>query len=147
MAVFYLRQSIRIFYRNSMTTLLVIISLSAGLTVLLGILSLLSMVRHLSLVRTKEIGIRKVFGTTPLNIITLLNIHFIKWIAASVILGISLSWIFLTNWMDSFAYRQPVSIWIFILSGAGTLLADMLAVTVQSASAAARIPVDSIKYE
>ena len=65
--------------------------------------------------RIREIGIRKVFGATQLNIITLLNIHFLRWIAAAVILGISLSWIFLTNWMDSFACRQPVSIWIFIL--------------------------------
>ncbi|MGW8314940.1 MAG: ABC transporter permease, partial [Bacteroidales bacterium] len=58
----------------------------AVITLLLGILSLLSMVRHLSQVRTKEIGIRKVNGASRFDILALLNRHFIKWIAAALMI-------------------------------------------------------------
>ncbi len=119
----------------------------AAITILLGILSLLSMVRHLSQARTKEIGIRKVNGASRFNILLLLNRHFIKWITAALMIGIPVSWIFLSKWLDAFAYRQSVSAWIFILSGGGALLIGILTVTVQSLNAARRNPVASIKYE
>jgi putative ABC transport system permease protein len=110
-------------------------------------LSLLSMVWHISQARTKEIGIRKVNGARPIDIIGLLNKHFVKWIVAASIISLPLSWWFLSYWLNSFAYRVNISIWIFLISGGGALLISSMTVILQSLKVARMNPMSSIKHE
>ena len=119
----------------------------ALISVLLGILSLLSMVWHISQARTKEIGIRKVNGASVLDIIGLLNRHFTKWIVIASIISLPLAWYFLSHWLRSFEYRNPISIWIFLISIGGALIISSITVTLQSLKVARMNPLDSIKYE
>lgn len=119
----------------------------ALISIFLGVLSLLSMVWHISQARTKEIGIRKVNGASPIDIIGLLNKHFIKWILAASVISLPLSWWFLSYWLNSFAYRIHISIWIFLLSGGGVLLVSSLTVLLQSLKVARMNPISSIKHE
>jgi putative ABC transport system permease protein len=119
----------------------------ALISVLLGVLSLLSMVWHISQARTKEIGIRKANGASALDIIRLLNRHFVKWIGIASLISLPLAWYFLSNWLSSFEYRIHISIWIFIISSAGALFISSLTVTLQSLKVARMNPLDSIKYE
>jgi putative ABC transport system permease protein len=119
----------------------------AVLAILLGVLSLLSMAWHISLARTKEIGIRKVHGAKQFDIVKLLNLNFIKWILLASLAGIPLSWYFLSTWTRSFAYRANISIWIFLTAAGIALLVGILTITLQSLKVANMNPVDSIKYE
>ncbi len=119
----------------------------AFLAILLGVLSLLSMVWYESLSRTKEIGIRKVNGAKQIDIIKLLNRNFMKWIGIAAIIAVPLSWYFLSIWQNSFAYKASINIWIFLISSSIALIIGLITVTFQSLKSANINPVDSLKYE
>jgi putative ABC transport system permease protein len=117
------------------------------LAILLGVLSLLSMVTQICLNKTKEIGIRKVNGAKQSDIISLLNIQFVRWIGLACIIAVPLSWFFMMNWQEAFAYKANIGVWIFIISSGLAIIIGVLTVTVQSLKAANMNPVESIKYE
>jgi putative ABC transport system permease protein len=97
--------------------------------------------------RTKEIGIRKINGATIGEILIMLNRNLLKWIMISFILAIPLAYIFMNKWMEAFAYKTALSVWIFALAGLTALLIAMITVSVQSWKAASRNPVESLRYE
>ena len=72
--------------------------------------------------RRKEIGIRKVLGSSEFGIIYLLSRDFTKLIITAIIVAIPLSYIFIKNWLDGFAYRINLEPWFFIASGLVALL-------------------------
>lgn len=119
----------------------------ALIAILLGILSMLSMVLQISLERTKEIGIRKVNGAKRIDIIRLLNLNMVKWIGIAGLIAIPLSWYFLSNWLSSFSYQTNISIWIFVISAGIAFFIGIITVTIQSLKVASMNPVESIKYE
>ena len=97
--------------------------------------------------RTKEIGIRKVLGATGWNI-TLLTT---KKIMAFVLMANAIAWpvayFAMQNWLQNFAYRVDVGIWIFALSATLSLAIALLTVSYQTIKAAMANPVDSLRYE
>lgn len=119
----------------------------ALVAIMLGILSLLAMVRQISKAKIKEIGIRKVNGATVADIIILLNLHFVKWIGVAWIIAVPSSWYFLVNWLHNFAYKDSIGIWIFLVSGGGALFISSLTVTLQSYKTARMDPAESIRYD
>jgi putative ABC transport system permease protein len=119
----------------------------ALIAILLGILSTFSMDLQISVARTKEIGIRKVNGANQSDIIKLLNLNFVKWIGTAALIAIPISWFFLSNWIDSFAYKTNINIWIFIISTGSAFLIGIITVTIQSLKVASMNPVKSLKYE
>ena len=119
----------------------------AVIAILLGVLSLLSMVTQICLTKTKEIGIRKVNGAKQSDILSLLNLQFVQWIGLACIIAIPLSWFFMIYWQESFAYRANIGIWIFLISSGVAIIIGILTVTVQSLKVTNMNPVESIKYE
>lgn len=117
------------------------------LAILLGVLSLLSMVAQICLTKIKEIGIRKVNGAKQSDILSLLNIQFVKWIGLACIIAVPLSWFFIKYWQEEFAYKANIGIWIFIISSGLAIIIGVLTVTIQSFKTANMNPVESIKYE
>ncbi len=119
----------------------------ALLSVLLGILSLLSMVTQICLAKTKEIGIRKVNGAKRSEVLSLLNFEFAKWIGLACLIAIPLSWFFIFNWLKSFSYKTNIGIGIFLISAGAAFVIGILTVTIQSLKTSNMNPIDSIKYE
>ena len=97
--------------------------------------------------RIKEIGIRKVNGAEPREILNLLNWGFIKWIILSFILAIPISWFAMTKWLESFAYKTTLSWWIFALAGLTAFTIALLTVSVQSWRAANMNPIEALRCE
>jgi putative ABC transport system permease protein len=97
--------------------------------------------------RTKEIGIRKVNGARNTEILVLLNKDFLKWVAIAFVIAVPLAWFVMDSWLATFAYRTALSLWIFILAGAGTFAIAVLTVSWQSWKSATRNPVEALKYE
>jgi putative ABC transport system permease protein len=97
--------------------------------------------------RTKEIGIRKVLGASLLEIIRLLSKEFLIWVVIANVFAWPLAFYFLNKWMQSFAFRVPIGIEIYVLSGVIALVIAMLTVFYQSIKAATANPVDSLRYE
>ncbi len=97
--------------------------------------------------RTKEIGIRKVNGAKAWEIIQLLNIGFVKWIAIAFVVATPLAYYAMGRWLESFAYQTDLSWWIFGLSGLLTVLIVLSTVSWVTYRAARRNPIEALRYE
>jgi len=97
--------------------------------------------------RIKEIGIRKVNGAGISQIMTMLNWAFLKWIVLSFILATPLAYLAMNKWLENFAYKSPLSWWIFALAGLIAMLLALMTVSVQSWRASSRNPVEALRYE
>jgi putative ABC transport system permease protein len=97
--------------------------------------------------RTKEIGIRKVLGSSIKGIIILITGEFAKWLVIANIIAWPISYYFMSKWLNDFAYKMSFSIWIFISAGLFSLAIALLTVSFQAIKAATANPVKSLKYE
>ena len=97
--------------------------------------------------KTKEIGIRKVNGATPQNIIRMLNNRFLIWIGVAFMVAIPLAWYVMNRWLENFVHKTQLSWWIFAVAGLSVLLLSVVSISWQSWHAANLNPVKSLKTE
>ena len=97
--------------------------------------------------RTKEIGIRKVLGSSVSGIVVLLSKQFIKLVIISIIISIPLSFFLMKEWLENFAYRTEMKLWIFLIAGLIAFLIAVITVSFQAIKAANANPVKSLRYE
>jgi putative ABC transport system permease protein len=97
--------------------------------------------------KVKEIGIRKVNGARISGILFMLNKDFIILVIIAFVIAFPISWYTLNKWLQNFAYKTNLSWWIFGLSGIIALGIALLTVSWQSWRAAARNPVEALRYE
>jgi len=98
-------------------------------------------------IRRKEIGIRKVNGSTRTEIITLLNKDFVLRVLIAFVIACPLSYYIMSKWLENFAYKTTLSWWVFVLSGFIALGIAVLTISWQSWKAATRNPVEALRYE
>ena len=96
---------------------------------------------------TKEIGIRKVNGAKVTEVMAMLNINFVKWIAVAFVIASPVAYFTMDKWLKNFAYKTELSWWIFALAGLLALGIALLTVSWQSWRAATRNPVEALRYE
>lgn len=97
--------------------------------------------------KTKEIGIRKVNGAKIVEIIGLLNRGFILQALIAFVVAVPVAWLVMSKWLESFAYKTEVNVWIFVLAGIIAFAITLLSVSWQSWRAATRNPVEALRYE
>ncbi|HVX52726.1 MAG TPA: ABC transporter permease [Chitinophagaceae bacterium] len=97
--------------------------------------------------RSKEIGIRKVLGASITGITGLLSLDFIKLVAIAFVIATPVAWWVMNQWLQGFAYKVPLSWWMFALAGMLAVLIALLTVSFQSVKAAMANPVKSLKTE
>jgi predicted permease len=119
----------------------------AILAVLISCLGLFGLASFLTEQRTKEIGIRKVLGSSIQGIIFLLSKQFLKWVAVANIIALPIAWYISYRWLQNYPYRTTTGVWIFILTAALTLVIALLTVSYKSIKAARSNPVNSLRYE
>jgi putative ABC transport system permease protein len=95
--------------------------------------------------RTREIGIRKVHGAGAGEIVLLLNLDFIRYIALAFVIAVPIAWYVMVRWLERFAYRTSLDWWVFALAGLSVLLISVVSVSLQSRRAANQNPVEAIK--
>jgi len=97
--------------------------------------------------RKKEIGIRKVLGTSNSDIIAMLSKKFVLLILISVIIASPIAWYSMTKWLQDFAYRINMNLVVFILAAGGALAIALATVCIQGIRAAVVNPVSSLRNE
>jgi putative ABC transport system permease protein len=97
--------------------------------------------------RTKEIGLRKVYGSKNTAIIYLLSKQFSVWIGLAFVIAIPIAWYAMNRWLLHFAYKTELSWWIFALSGFISICIAMITISWQTYKAASRNPVEALRYE
>lgn len=122
-------------------------SLLAGCAIVLCSMGILAMSLFACQRRVKEIGIRKVNGAKISEILGMLNKEFVKWVVIAFVISTPIAWYFMHKWLKSFAYKTDLSWWIFVLGGLMALGIALLTVSWQSWRAAARNPVEALRYE
>ena len=103
------------------------------IAIIVSCLGLFGLASFTTIQRTKEIGIRKVLGATSNKISIVLAIPFAYWIGNA--------------WLEDFAYKISLNIWMFIICGVASILIAFITVAYQSVKAAVANPADSLRYE
>jgi putative ABC transport system permease protein len=117
------------------------------LAIFIACLGLLGLASFAIARRTKEIGIRKILGASVSNVIVLLAKDFTRLVVIANVIAWPIGYYAMSKWLQNFAYRSPLSIWIFIAAGIITLTIAILTISFQSIKAAVANPVDSLRYE
>ena len=119
----------------------------AGIAIIISCLGLFGLAAFTAERRRKEIGIRKVLGSSDFGIIYLLSGDFTKLIIVAIVIALPVAYLIAKYWLDSFAYRINLDPWYFIAAGLSALLITWFTVGVQAVNAATANPVKSIRYE
>lgn len=97
--------------------------------------------------RVKEIGIRKVLGSTVTGLTTYLTMDFVKPVIFANLAAWPVAYYLMERWMENFAYHTNISLVYFIYSGGLTLLITLLLISAKTIKAANANPIDSLRYE
>ncbi|MFC2133373.1 ABC transporter permease [Bacteroidota bacterium] len=119
----------------------------AILAIITGCLGLFGLVSYAAEMRTKEIGIRKVLGSSIQGIVFLLSKEFTFSVIIANLIALPIAYYLMDNWINEFAYKTSIGIEIFIIPIILSIIIAIATVSFQSFKAAAANPIESIKYE
>jgi putative ABC transport system permease protein len=115
--------------------------------IVLSSLGLIGLVSHSAAEKTKEIAVRKVFGADSGSIMISQNRNIFKMFLPGMAIGCALAWFIVKNWLENYAYRNEIELWIFILGPALILLLALLTVSFQTWKASRQAPAISLNYQ
>ena len=118
-----------------------------GLAILISCLGLLGLAAFTAEKRTKEIGIRKVMGSSEFRIIRLLSGDFTKMVLIAISIALPLSYIIANKWLEEYAYKIELEWWYFAGAGLFALTIAWFTVGLQTVKAARVNPVDCLRDE
>ncbi|MEO8763752.1 MAG: ABC transporter permease [Ginsengibacter sp.] len=119
----------------------------AGLSLLIACLGLFGLSIFIVERKIKEIGIRKVLGSSVSGIVVLLSKDFAKLVLISIVIATPIAWYFMNNWLQDFAYRISIGWWVFVVAGIIALVIAIATVSFQAIKAAIANPVKSLRTE
>jgi putative ABC transport system permease protein len=135
----------KLYFDEQRTSLL--FSVAAGLAILLACLGLFGLTAFTTVQRTKEIGIRRVLGANISSITFLIAKNFLQLIAIAIFIAIPLAWWAGNKWLQNFAFRTPVQVYVLILTALVTVLIALCTVGYHSIKVALTNPVKSLRSE
>ncbi|PSR55076.1 hypothetical protein AHMF7605_16985 [Adhaeribacter arboris] len=124
-----------------------IFAVFAGLAIFIACLGLFGLASFTTEQRTKEIGIRKVLGASVSNIMVMLSRDFVRLVLAANLIAWPIAWYGMSQWLQDFEYRTPISWWIFGIAAAAALLIALVTISVHSLKAAVSNPVTALRSE
>ncbi|MBD2702334.1 ABC transporter permease [Spirosoma sp. BT702] len=124
-----------------------LVSIFAGLAVLIACLGLFGLAALTTHQRTKEIGVRKVLGASVASIVALLSKDFMKPVLIAILIASPVAWYAMDQWLQDFAYRINIAWWVFAIAGALSVGIALLTVSFQSVKAALANPIKSLRSE
>lgn len=121
-----------------------IVSIFAGIAILISMLGLLAMSTYFIQQRSQEVAIRKVFGSDNRGVLFRLISSFLVYVGFAFIIATPIIWYFMNQWLSDYSYRISLNPLIFIAAGVFCLLISFVTVFFQSYKAANANPVNSI---
>jgi putative ABC transport system permease protein len=142
----YLKDSYEnLYYAEEKTSKL--LSIFTVLAIYISCLGLFGLAALIARQKTKEIGIRKVLGATISSIVILFSKEFSIWVIIANILAWPFAWMVIDKWLQNFAYRIEISLWVFVVSGLIVLLIALITISSRAIMAAITNPVEALRYE
>jgi putative ABC transport system permease protein len=124
-----------------------ILSIFSGLAIIIACLGLFGLASFTAAKRTKEIGVRKVLGSSVQNIVFLLSKELLKPVLLATAIALPIAYLVMHNWLLNFAYRTGLQWWVFLLSASVTVAIALLTVSFRAVRAALANPTKSLKIE
>jgi ABC-type antimicrobial peptide transport system permease subunit len=119
----------------------------AGLAIFICCIGLAGLASFTIEKRIREIGIRKVLGATVQQLLMLISKEFFKLVIIAFVIAVPVTWMLMNNWLQKYDYRVTISIWMFGIVGLVILLLTLAVVGLNTARAAVRNPVKSLRSE
>jgi putative ABC transport system permease protein len=124
-----------------------LLSIFSAMAICIACLGLFGLASYTAIKRTKEIGVRKVLGSSVQNIVMLLSKDLLKPVLLGAIIAVPAGYFIMQKWLQGFAYRVTVHWWLFALAATIALLIALVTVSMQAAKAAMANPVKSLRTE
>ena len=124
-----------------------LLSVFSVIAICIACLGLFGLASYTALKRTKEIGVRKVLGSSVENIVLLLSKDLLKPVLLGTIIAVPVGYYAMQKWLEGFAYRVSVHWWFFAMAAMIAVLIALITVSVQAIKAALANPVKSLRTE
>ncbi len=124
-----------------------IFSIFSLLAIVIACIGLFGLSAYMAELRTKEIGIRKVLGSTASKIVVLLSKDFAKLVVLAFVISTPIAYYAMTRWLQNFAFRSPLHVWIFLVAGLAAVLIAQFTISFQALKAANIDPADALRFE
>lgn len=124
-----------------------VVGVFSVLAIVITCLGLFGLSSYTVLLRTKEIGIRKVLGATSTSIVQLLCKEYTVLIAIAIVVAIPLARYAMSGWLENFENKINLTWWIFLLPNILVLALAWLTIGAHTLRAAATNPVDTLRHE
>lgn len=131
----------------SINNRVILLSLLSGIAICIAGLGVFGLISFITEQRTKEIGIRKILGSSISNIIGLFAVDFLKLLGISYLIGMPLSYIFSNRFISMYAVHAPIRWWVFAYSAGAVIICTCIAIGYRTITAALSNPVESLRYE
>jgi len=117
------------------------------LSILISFLGVVGLTGYSIKHRIKEVTMRKVYGANSFQILVLFVSNYSIWVPVAFMIACPVSWYFLRQWSQAFAYRTDLSWWIFVLSGLLAYMIAVMTILFISYGDAGKNPAESLRYE
>lgn len=124
-----------------------LITLFSILAIIISFVGVFGLIVFETQYKRKEIGVRKIMGSTVMEILVMLNRKFFWIVIICFAIAVPLAYFGVDAWLGGFAYRTPMYWWVFALGGLIVFIITVTTVTVQSYRSATENPVNSLKSE
>ncbi|RYY34484.1 MAG: FtsX-like permease family protein [Sphingobacteriaceae bacterium] len=124
-----------------------IMGIFSGLAIFIASLGLFGLASFTTNRRLREIGVRKVLGSTPANIVLLLTKDLLKPVIIATLIAIPVSHSLMTNWLQNFAFKTALSWWIFALAAGITFSIAILTVGFKAIKASMLNPISNLRSD
>jgi len=124
-----------------------IFSLFTTLAIFIASLGLFGLASFMTIQRTKEIGIRKVLGSSASGIVMLLSRGFVQLVLIANVIAWPLAWWLMNRWLDGFPYRVELQPLVFLAAGLGVVVIAFVSVGYQTMKAAVMNPAQTLRTE
>jgi putative ABC transport system permease protein len=117
------------------------------LAVVIACIGLFGLSTYMAEQRTKEVGIRKVLGSTASKIVVLMSKDFAKLVAVAFLIAVPVAYLMMIKWLQSFSFPTSIPLWIFLIAGVVAIVVAQFTVSFQALRAANTNPADSLRFE
>ncbi len=124
-----------------------LMSVFSVLAIVIAMLGLFGLVSFMAERRTREIGIRKVMGSSIFSIVVILSKNITILVSIAFVIASALIYFAANQWLQQFSFKIGINPWIFVLGGLLSLVIAWITISFQAIKAAIRNPVDSLRYE
>lgn len=119
----------------------------AGLTIFISCMGLFALAAFMAENRIKEIGIRKVLGASVAAITTLLSKDFLALVAIAFVIASPIAWWLMNKWLSNYPLHISIGYWVFLLTGAASILIALITVGFQALKTAILNPIKNLRSE